>query len=258
MIRNMAAISIWIGSFFAASVRANPDLKLPNSTTVIKADIDGNKILDRIVDSYFTRPILVLDDRQKNTCKTVPGKFVRYTLYPNGKKSGRVIFEENYGSTRASYWVHRLTLGKDLNRDGRKDLVFYMGDDTSDETTYLLQKLERFKAVSVGAAGLPSYTIDSENSLVNFNKKVVAQWDRSTEVWQSQQIGWVKGNCVAIRELPDAKSKIVTLGFDRNIMRSQAVRAVGDWIAVEDEDNNAKGWINKKYFSFIAPVRWFN
>jgi hypothetical protein len=258
MIRNVAAISICIGSLFSGSVSANPALKIPKSTTVIKADIDGNNIPDRIVASYFIRPVLVLDDGQKNTCKTVPGIFVRYTLYPDLQKSGKVIFEENYGSTRASYWVHRLTLGKDLDRDGRKDLVFYMGDDTSDETTYLLQKPVGFKAVSVGSAGLPSYTIDSQNSLVNFNKKVAAQWNRSTEIWQSKQIGWVKGDCVAIREKPDAKSKIVTLGFDRNIMQSQDVRAVGDWIAIEDEGNNAKGWINKKYFSFSSPVRWFN
>jgi hypothetical protein len=258
IILRLAAISgsiAIVGCLFCPSLRANEDLKLPNPETVITADINGNGTADRIVSSYFIRPVLVVADNRGNTCKTVPGKFVRYTMYADGRKNGKVIFEENYGSTRASYWVHRLEIGKDLDGDGRKDLVFYMGDDTSDDTTYLLQKPEGFKAVSAGGAGLPSYTIAANRSLVSFNKVVLAKWNRSTEVWTSNNNGWVKGDCVAIRAQPDPKSKIVTLRFDRNLMTVMNLQPVGDWIAV-DEDGNS-GWINKKYFSFSSPVRWF-
>lgn len=249
------SISVAIGCLFSPALRANEDLKLPNPQTVLKADLNGNGTPDRIVASYFNRPVLVVDDFKANTCKTVPGKFVRYTMYADGQKNGKVIFEENYGSTRASYWVHRLEIGKDIDNDGRKDLVFYMGDDTSDDTTYLLQKPEGFKAVSAGGAGLPSYTIAENRSLVSFNKVMLAKWNRATEVWTSDKNGWVKGNCVAIRAQPDPNSKIVSLGFDRNLLAVMNLQPVGDWIAVDDDGRS--GWINKKYFSFSSPVRWF-
>jgi Bacterial SH3 domain len=245
-----------IGCLFTTNIQAKEDLKLPNPQTVLTADLNDNGTPDRIVASYFTRPILVIADRRANTCKTVTGKFVRYTMYADGQKNGKVIFEENYGSTIASYWVHRLEIGKDLDGDGRKDLVFYMGDDTSDEKTYLLQKPQGFRAVYAGGAELPSYTIVENRSLVSFNKVVLAQWNRSTEVWTSDNNGWVTGNCVAIRAQPDPKSKIVILGFDRNLLAVSARQPVGDWIAVNDY-NGASGWINKKYFSFSSPVRWF-
>ncbi|NJR32235.1 MAG: SH3 domain-containing protein [Chamaesiphon sp. CSU_1_12] len=186
----------------------------------------------------------------------MPGKFVRYTMYADGQKNGRVIFEENYGSTRASYWTHRLEIGKDLDSDGRKDLVFYMGDDTSDETTYLFQKRTGFKAVYAGSTGLPSYSIDPQLALVStMNKTVLANWDRSAEVWQSNKYAWVKGDCVAIRAQPNPKSRIVTLGFDRNLVTVPQSQPVGDWIAIDDDGRS--GWINKKYLSFSSSVRWF-
>jgi hypothetical protein len=256
-ILNSIAIAISIGCSFSASCSAAEDLKLPDPMTVIKADINGNGIADRIVASYFSRPVLVLDNNEQHTCKTVPGKFVRYTLYPDQQHNGKVIFEENYGSTRASYWIHKLEIAKDINLDGRKDLVFYMGDDTSNETTYLLQKPEGFKAVSVGESEIPSYEIDAQRSLVRFDKKVLAKWDRSTEVWTSNRIGWVTGDCVAIRAQQDSQSKIVALGFDRNLLIVNQRQPIGDWITVNTEDGGS-GWINKKYFSFSAPVRWFN
>ncbi|PSB45297.1 SH3 domain-containing protein [Chamaesiphon polymorphus] len=248
--------AISIGCLFTTASQASQDLKLPKSETVINADINGNGKLDRVVASYFSRPILVLDDSHANTCKTVPGKFVRYTMYADGQKNGRVIFEENYGSTRASYWTHRLEIGRDLDGDGRKDLVFYMGDDTSDETTYLIQKPTGFKAVYAGSMGLPSYSIDPQLALVTtMNKTMLATWDRSAEVWKSNKYGWVKGDCVAIRAQPNPKSKIVTLGFDRNLVTVPQSQPVGDWIAIDDDGRS--GWINKKYLSFSSPVRWF-
>jgi hypothetical protein len=89
----LVVISGWIavGCLFSPALRANEDLKLPNSQTVIKADINGNGTPDRIVASYLIRPVLVVDDFKANTCKTVPGKFVRYTMYADGQKKGKVI-----------------------------------------------------------------------------------------------------------------------------------------------------------------------
>ncbi len=113
------------------------NLSLPKSETVINEDIDNNGKSDRIVASYFMRSVLV-PKYGSNTCQTLSGKFVRYTLYADGAKTGKVILEQSYGNSLASYWVHRLILDKDLDGDGRKELLFYMGDDTSQESMYLL------------------------------------------------------------------------------------------------------------------------
>jgi hypothetical protein len=48
------------------------------------------------------------------------------------------------GSSEASYWVYALISGGDINGDGRTDLVFYSGDDESDETVTLINRGDRF------------------------------------------------------------------------------------------------------------------
>ncbi len=260
----LISIPIAISCLFVHSRSVHADQKLPNPKTVITADINGNGIPDKVIATYFTRPVLVIDNYRANTCKTVSGKFVRYTMYPDSpkerlsqrQKNGKVILEQDYGSTLADYWVHRLEIGRDLNRDRRKDLIFYMGDDTSDETIYLLQKSQGFKAISIGGAGLPNNMIDAQRSLVGFDKKVVAKWDTETEVWIGNSIGWVIGDCVAIRAQPDIQSKIISLGFDRNLVKADRSQSVGDWIAITT-DMGVSGWISKKHFSFSTPVRWF-
>jgi hypothetical protein len=248
--------SISIYYLFIPSLTVSQDLKLPKAETVIKADINGNGIPDRIVATYFSRPVLILDRKIQQVCQTVPGKFVRYTMYPDGQKNGKVIFEEGYGNNLYSYWSHQLEIGPDLNRDGRTDLVFNMGDDTSSGTTHILQKSSGFKAISIGISDHPGYQIDAQRSLVSPAKEPVAKWDRSTEVWKSNQIGWVKGDCVAIRTNPNLQSKITELVFDQNVLLITQTTSSGDWIAVLT-DNGDNGWISKKHFSFSAPVRWF-
>ena len=252
----LISIPIALGYLFIHPLRAHADLKLSNPKTVITADINGNGIPDRVIATYFTRPVLVIDNYRAKTCKTVSGKFVRYTMYADRQNNGKVIFEQDYGSTIADYWVHQLAVGVDLNRDKRKDLIFHMGDDTSEETIHLLQQSQGFKAISRGGSDLPGNTIDSQRSLINFQKKVLAKWDTETEVWIGNSVGWVIGDCVAIRAQPDIQSKIIALGFDRNLLKADRSQSVGDWIAI-DTDEGIRGWISKKHFSFSTPVRWF-
>ena len=63
---------------------------------------------------------------------------------------GRVLnsfFRYEYGTDEADYWVYAL-VPCDVNNDGRVDLVFYSGDDTSDETVILLNTGKTFKVHS--------------------------------------------------------------------------------------------------------------
>ena len=54
------------------------------------------------------------------------------------------FFKYNYGTDEAVHWVYALKSAGDVNRDGNTDLIFYSGDDTSDETVVLANKINRF------------------------------------------------------------------------------------------------------------------
>jgi hypothetical protein len=265
LISRLIVLSLAMSSGYIQSLNAAEKFQLPSAYTPLKhVDINGNGIPDRVVATYFTRPISVLDiqrapdgSRLPNiNCKTLPSVSVRYTMYADGRKNGKVIFEENSANVVGGEWLQRIEIGKDLNRDGRKDLVFYMGNDSNEEMTYLLQKPGGFKAITAGEYPVPRYAINARRSLVSFDQKVLAKWDRATETWQGNQHGWLVGDCVAIRSSPDLQSKIVGVGFDRNLVSVNQTTPVGDWIAI-DRGNGLKGWISKQSFSASAPVRWF-
>jgi hypothetical protein len=54
-----------------------------------------------------------------------------------------MFFKYRYGTSEADYWVYAL-VPCDVNKDGRIDLIFYSGDDTTDETIILLNRGGRF------------------------------------------------------------------------------------------------------------------
>ncbi len=151
------AISIAFSCLFSGSVNAAEDILFSKSKTILAADIDGNGISDKVITTFFNNSTLFVDDYQAKTCKTVLRKFIRFTLYLNGQKNGRVIFEANYFPSQ----VLQLNIGTDLNRDGRKDLVVYIGGETYTEKTYLLQKPEGFKAVYAGGQDSPTFSFDN-------------------------------------------------------------------------------------------------
>jgi hypothetical protein len=57
--------------------------------------------------------------------------WISLTLKPAGSEAGETFFDFQYGDDVATYWVYALRVC-DLNADGRDDLMFYAGDDTSD------------------------------------------------------------------------------------------------------------------------------
>ncbi len=233
---------------------AQTNLELPKSKTVINEDIDNNGKPDRIVASYFIRPVLVPKYNSK-TCQTLSGKFVRYTLYANGEKTGKVILEQSYGTSLASYWVHRLTLDKDIDGDGRKELFFYMGDDTTEESIYLFLKPDAIKKVYLGVSDLPGAKLNENFDLQFFRGKVFAKWNRSEQLWKSQdnRYIWTLGDCVEIRERPDARSKIVSMISKNEILTVFQSQPDSGWIGVEFLYGQ-KGWIKIKNISFTSPV----
>jgi hypothetical protein len=236
-----------------ASTKTN--LELPKSETVINEDIDNNGKPDRIIASYFIRPVLV-PKYGSNACQTLSGKFVRYTLYSDGQKSGKVILEQSYGTSLASYWIHKLTLDKDLDGDGRKELLFYMGDDTSQESIYLFVKPDGIKTVYLGVTDLPGASLNENFDLQFFRGEVIAQWNRVEQLWKSQnkRYAWTLGDCVEIRERPDARSNIVSMMSKHEVLTVSQSQTDNGWIGVEFPYGK-KGWIKKNNISFTSPAR---
>ena len=106
-------------------------------------DVDGDGKSDRI------------QPRTYQTYKRQRGKrlyprdirnWITFDLY--GSRSGLVkaFFTYNYGTAEngGSYWVYALIPAGDIDKDGKRDLIFYAGDDTTDETVTLLNRGNRF------------------------------------------------------------------------------------------------------------------
>lgn len=241
-------------SYLPALASTKTNLELPKSETVINEDIDNNGKTDRIVASYFIRPVLV-PNYNSNTCQTVSGKFVRYTLYADGDKTGKVILEQSYGTSLASYWIHKLIVDKDIDGDGRKELLFYMGDDTSQESMYLFVKPNGIRTVYLGVTDLPGASLNENFDLQFFRGKVFAQWNRVEQLWNSQnkRYVWTLGDCVEIRERPDAQSNIVSMMSKHEVLTVFQPQTDNGWIGVEFPYGK-KGWIKTKNISFTSPV----
>jgi hypothetical protein len=251
------AIAILSGSsisYLPALASAKTNLSLPKSETVINEDIDNNGKPDRIVASYFIRPVII-PKYDSNSCQTLSGKFVRYTLYADGAKTGKVILEQDYGTSLASYWIHRLILDKDIDGDGRKELLFYMGDDTSQESMYLFVKPDGIKTVYLGVTDLPGARLNENFDLQFFRGKVFAQWHQAEQLWKSQDKRhlWTLGDCVEIRESPDARSKIVAMISKNEVLTVFQPQTDNGWIGV-DFPYGKKGWIKAENTSFTSPV----
>jgi hypothetical protein len=88
------------------------------------------------------------------TKRKVSNKFkageVHWIAFDLKAGNGRVIksfFKYNYGTEEAVYWVYALIPCR-FNSDARIDLLFYSGDDTSDETIILENKGNSFRVRS--------------------------------------------------------------------------------------------------------------
>jgi hypothetical protein len=136
------------------SVAASPECRTINdrdrrpftNLKPIIMDADGDRLPDRLTPRTYVAPMTRWrHDRIK--MKYGESHWITFDLKTGKGRTRRSIFKYQYGTNKADYWVYALVPCDD-NKDGKTDLIFYSGDDTSDETIVLLNEGGRFTILS--------------------------------------------------------------------------------------------------------------
>jgi hypothetical protein len=107
----------------------------------ISLDVDGDGKLDAINPHLYTQPATPSNNRSPfSEAKEL--HWIAFDLKTSSDRELPNFFQYNYGTDIADYWVYGLVACGDVNRDGKTDLIFYAGDDTSDETVVLIYEGE--------------------------------------------------------------------------------------------------------------------
>jgi hypothetical protein len=107
----------------------------------IAMDVDGDGKPDTIT------PRLVVTHYRDKKSKLHQAEWIVFDLKTSRGRVVRSFFKYHYGNDKVDYWVWWLAPCRP-DKKGRKDLVFYSGDDTSDVTIVLLNTRGNFRVYS--------------------------------------------------------------------------------------------------------------
>src|SRR5947209_4785863 len=141
-----AILTVCLLLFTASMVKAqtiSDDAKrLFDELSPIKIDLDGDGRPDTIQPRVYA--VVTRFARGKRLRRSVVQHWIAFDLIMAEGRRIRSFFKYQYGTDEAEYWVYALIPAGEIKGDGRTDLVFYSGDDTSDETIMLINKGKRF------------------------------------------------------------------------------------------------------------------
>jgi hypothetical protein len=116
-----------------------------DNVTPILLDVDGDGKPDEITPRIYSGTTIRRRDAKNR--KAYVSHWITFDLRATAGRRQRSFFKYQYGTGMADYWVYAL-VPCDINKDGRMDLIFYSGDDTSAETVVLINKESGFKVLS--------------------------------------------------------------------------------------------------------------
>lgn len=108
----------------------------------VTIDLDG----DNKPDTITPRTYQIKPKDRKNAKLSEVQNWIAFDLATSKGRMVKSIFKYKYGTAEqgGSYWVYALKSAGDFNNDGKTDLVFYSGDDTTEETVFLANTQKGF------------------------------------------------------------------------------------------------------------------
>ena len=147
-------LMLFLGPVLAQAQVINDEVKRAFSELQpIKIDVDGDGRADTIQPRVYA--VVQNCGKGKHLKFTDIKHWIEFDLTLARGRKIPSIFKYEYGDSEVTYWVYALVSAGDINGDGKTDLVFYSGDDTSDETITLVNRGNRFVVHSkkVGGSG---------------------------------------------------------------------------------------------------------
>jgi hypothetical protein len=224
-----------------------------------QVDVNRKTGLETITKTIVERPTTFDRDGCKayGDNKITKDIIVQFHLTRGESKQKTLLFEQRIGTNLARYWVSDIQQVQYLNQDGNADLVFYMGDDTTDQHVLLLLKEDQVKAVYAGVESLqrgPSIDL-KVGEIGGNNGKKLSRWDPRQEVFVGNGIAWVNKHCAPLRKNPDVKGEVIRTPWEHDVVELLPERQ-GEWQKVRIDDSEI-GWINRRHLSETSPTKIF-
>jgi hypothetical protein len=225
--------------------------KLP----AIYIDIDGDGKTETIRPRTYTTPLLGGSSNQRR--QVARAHWIAFDLILANGQMHTAFFRYRYGDDQSDYWVWALKSAGDVNNDGRVDLVFYSGDDTTDETVLLVQDRRRFRACSTGVI-LGEYRLDRDFSISTLSRydaragreiarRQIARWNPRFLFFEGRGLFWVRTGTALRAEPRQTAESIIPLRRDDAVIavfNNDAPVTRGDWLKVETEYGT--GWVHRQ------------
>ncbi|NJM45767.1 MAG: SH3 domain-containing protein [Alkalinema sp. RU_4_3] len=256
MKRLTAAATIVLGILVALGVAAEAQqerswAKAPELQMMMNLDRQAG--LEQIFKSTLEKPMAQSCPDRRGGEKMKTQVFVKFDLVDGKSRKRSLLFEHSIGTNLATYWVYDIREVRNINRDEYVDLVFYAGDDTSDETVLLLRKKDHYKAIYAGNSGFSRDRAGSALGETRLGNNKFTRWDAQQELLVGEGVAWTNGDCIPFRKTPDDKGEMIFPLYENNLV--ELLETKGSWQKIRMDGQ--EGWVEGRLLSRTSPTKLF-